>query len=260
MFVNERREQITELLSRRPSVTVAELTGLFQVSQETIRKDLEYLERQGVLRRVHGGALSVKKMQTCASLPERLELHRENKMEISRAAMKYVKEGESIALDTGSTACELALMLVRSFQKLTVVTASLPVFQILSEQPEFRVILAGGFYYPGEKCFCGSLTLDLIRQIHVSVFFLMPSAVSLDFGISEHVGELIEVQRELIKNADQVIVLADSSKFETCAGLKVCDLNPGFVYLTDSGLDEKVQEAYREFSCTVIRENCSSSS
>ena len=77
MFVNERREQITELLSRRPSVTVAELTGLFQVSQETIRKDLEYLERQGVLRRVHGGALSVKKMQTYASLPERLELQRE---------------------------------------------------------------------------------------------------------------------------------------------------------------------------------------
>lgn len=254
MFANERREQIIQLLNQRSSVKVAELTDMFQVSLETIRKDLEFLERQGALKRVHGGALSMRKMQNYTPFPERQEVHREDKMEISRLALNYIHEGERIALDTGTTAREFALMLCRSFHSLTIVTASLPVFEILSGNPGFKVILAGGFYDPDEKFFCGHLTLDMIRQIHVSSFFLMPSALSLDFGISEHVGGMIEVQREMIKIADQVIVLADSSKFETCAGLKICDVNPRFTYLTDSGLDEEIREAYRKASLHVINE------
>lgn len=81
---------------------------------------------------------------------------------------------------------------------------------------------------PGEKTFYGHLALDMIKQLHVSKFFLAPSAVSLDFGISDHIHEMIAVQRALIAISDQIIVQADSSKFETCAALKVCDLNPPF--------------------------------
>lgn len=251
MFANERRNKILELLSRRSSVTVAELTGLFQVSLETIRRDLEYLERQGALKRVHGGALSMNRMQSYTGLSERITEHLSEKRQIARAALSCIHEGERIALDAGSTTSELAHLLCDSFQELTIVTASLPIFEILSEKPGFQVILTGGFYLPGEKAFYGHLALDTIRQLHVSTFFLAPSALSMNFGISEHVSGLVEVQRALIDVADQVIVLADSSKFETCAALKVCGLSPRFLYLTDNDLPDEIRDAWKKASFDI---------
>ena len=105
---------------------------------------------------------------------------------------------------------------------------------------------------PGEKAFYGHLALDMIRQLHVTSYFLSPTSISLEFGISEHVWELVEVQRALLGIADRVIVQADSSKFETCAALKVCDLSPRFLYLTDSGLPGEILEAYRKRSFEVV--------
>lgn len=251
MFANERRNKILELLNRRSSVTVAELTALFQVSLETIRRDLEYLEQQGALKRVHGGALSMNRMQNYTGLSVRSTEHQTEKRQIARAALSHIHEGERIALDAGSTTNELAHLLCDSFQELTIVTASLPIFEILSEKPGFQVILTGGFYLPGEKAFYGHLALDTIRQLHVSVFFHAPSALSLSFGLSEHIRELAEIQRALIASADRVIVLADSSKFETCAALKVCDLSRRFLYLTDSGLSEEIRTAWQKASFDI---------
>ena len=252
MFANERRNKILELLSRRSSVTVTELTGLFQVSLETIRRDLEYLEQQGALKRVHGGALSMNRMQSYTGLSERSTEHQPEKRQIARAALSHIHEGERIALDAGSTTSELAHLLCDSFQELTIVTASLPIFEILSEKPGFQVILTGGFYLPGEKAFYGRLALDMIRQLHVSAFFHAPSALSLNFGLSEHIRELVEVQRAFIAAADQVFVLADSSKFETCAALTVCDLSPRFLYLTDNGLSDEIRDAWKRASLDII--------
>ena len=240
MFANERRIKIAEMLERRSSVTVAELTDAFQVSLETIRRDLEYLERQGALKRVHGGAITVRKMQSYSSLSARVTEHREEKRRLALAAIPYIREGDCISLDTGSTSFELAALLCEHFHELTVVTNSLQVFQILSGKEGF-------------KTFYGHLTLDMIRQLHVSKYFIAPSAISLDFGISDHIHELVAVQRALIDISDQIIVQADSSKFETCAALKICDLNPRFLYLTDSGLPDEILEAYKKASINIIK-------
>lgn len=253
MFANERRIRIMEMLERSASVTVTELTDAFHVSLETIRRDLEYLENQGALRRVHGGAITVRKMQSYASLSSRVTEHRAEKKKLALASLPYIREDDRIALDTGSTSFELASLLCEHFHALTVLTNSLEVFRILSEKESFQTILTGGFYLPGEKSFHGYLTLDMIRQLHVSKYFLAPSAISLDFGISEHIPEMIAVQRAFIGISDQIIVQADSSKFETCAALKVCDLNPLFLYLTDSGLPDEILELYKKASLNVIK-------
>lgn len=218
------------MLNRRSSVTVNELTDTFRVSLETIRRDLEYLEKQGALKRVHGGAVTVHKMQNYTSLSFRVSEHREEKRKLA-----------------------LASLLCERFSRLTIVTNSLEVFQILSGKEGFQTILTGGFYMPGEKTFYGHLALDMIKQLHVSKFFLAPSAISLDFGISDHIHEMIAVQRALIAISDQIIVQADSSKFETCAALKVCDLNPRFLYFTDSGLPDEIAEAYRKAGLQITK-------
>lgn len=155
MFANERRIKIAEMLERRSSVTVAELTDAFQVSLETIRRDLEYLERQGALKRVHGGAITVRKMQSYSSLSARVTEHREEKRRLALAAIPYIREGDCISLDTGSTSFELAALLCEHFHELTVVTNSLQVFRFFRERKGSRPFLREGSICRMRRLFTG---------------------------------------------------------------------------------------------------------
>lgn len=253
MLADERKNKILEILERQPTVTTSELTVLFQVSLETIRRDLEYLERQGALRRVHGGAVSVGRLQRYTSLSRRAEEHRQEKKDLAQTACSFIREGDYIALDAGSTAFELALLLRERFRELTVLTHSLELVRILAEREGIRTVLAGGYFMAAEKCFCGYLTLDMIRQMHVNKCFIAPAAISLDFGISDHIQEMIAVQRAFSEIADQTYVLVDSSKFETCAPLKICGLDTRFRYITDAGLSDEMWELYQNASVQVVR-------
>lgn len=253
MFADERRTQIVEMLKKRSAITTSELTGLFQVSLETIRRDLEYLESQGVLKRVHGGAIAVGKQQKYSSFTKRTAWHQSEKRNLALTACSYIQEGDYIALDAGSTTFELASLLCERFQELTVLTHSLEIVRILSEQSRIHTILAGGFYFSEERCFCGHLTLDMIHQLHVSKCFIAPAAISLDFGVSDHMQELIAVQRAFLGISDQAYMLVDSSKFETCAPLKICDINSRFLCITDSGLSDELLEAYQKASVNIVK-------
>lgn len=253
MFADERKTKIAEMLKKRTSVTTTELTEMFEVSVETIRRDLENMESQGLLKRVHGGAVAIRELQNYTSLSGRRREHLPEKHSLALKACSYIKEGDFIALDAGSTAYELAALLGERFHALTILTHSLEVMKILEEQENIRVVLAGGFYLPEEKCFCGHLALDMICQFHISKCFIAPAAISLNFGISDHIQELIAIQRAFLEIADQAYILADSSKFESCAPLKISGFNPKFLCITDSGLPDEVCEAYKKASIDVVR-------
>ncbi len=251
MFADERKSKIIDMIHQNHSVTTSELTEIFQVSLETIRRDLESMEKQGLLKRVHGGAVSVKELQSYSNLTIRSNSHQAEKRKLAFMACSYIKEKDYIALDTGSTAIELAKAICERFQNLTILTNSLEVFHILSERKEYQIILAGGYYLSEEKSFYGHLTLDMIRQLHVKKSFITPSGVSLDFGISDHVQELIDIQRAMLEIADEVYILADSSKFESYAPLKICDLDTSYRYLTDTSLPENIFETYQKASISI---------
>ncbi len=246
MFADERKTKIEEIIRRNRSVTTSELTEIFQVSLETVRRDLESMEKQGLLKRVHGGAVSVRELHNYSNFDQRNSSRQAQKRQLALTACAYINEGDYLALDCGSTAIALAKALIQRFRKLTVVTNSLEVFQIISGGGAHRVILAGGEYLGEEKCFYGHLALDMIGHLHVKKSFLTPSGISLDFGISDHVRELIEIQRAIARIADQVYVLADSSKFEAYAPLQICGLDRRYVYLTDPELPEEIFELYRK--------------
>lgn len=254
MFADERRSKIAEMLRRNNSVSTSELTEIFQVSLETIRRDLESMEKEGMLKRVHGGAISVGKLQRYHDLSGRSADHPIEKRRISLAACAYINNGDHIALDEGTTAFELAKLIRDRFQELTVLTNSLEIFEVLSGNRGIQVILTGGFYLPEEKSFYGHLTIDMIRQFHVAKYFITPSAISLNFGISDHIQELIGIQRTMMGIADEIYVLVDSSKFETCAPLKICDLVPEYTYLTDSGLSQEVFEIYQKAGLRIKKQ------
>ena len=248
MFANERQQQVTEMIRKHGAVTVSTLMNTFGVSIETVRRDLLALEKQGVLTRVHGGAVTKNDMKPFLGLSQRNKEYEAQKRELALAAMSYIENGDIIAIDSGSTAIVFAETLRERFSRLTVVTHSLDVFHLLCNYNEIRVILCGGHYLRSENAFYGALTLDMLNQLHVQKAFLFPSAVSLDGGIADFEKDLFQVQRELFACADAVFVLADSSKFEKKGLLKVDDMRREYHYITDSNLSEELQQLYRENS------------
>ncbi|QHT58787.1 DeoR/GlpR transcriptional regulator [Paenibacillus lycopersici] len=252
MFANERYAAIVELLEKQSSVTVAELMELFGVSIETVRRDLAHLERQQALARVHGGAVSHKQRKPFAKLEARITDNTALKNRLAEIAARYISENDMIAIDSGSTAMELAAVIKGRFRQLTVVTNSPEVFGCLSGAEGIELIQIGGRYHKDEKAFYGHMALDAIRRLHYAKVFICPSAISLRHGASEFVHELFEIQRAYMRNADEIFLLADSSKFETVAAVKLCDLSPSLMLITDDRLPENVLTLYQKQSLRII--------
>lgn len=246
MFAKERQESIRELLKQNGSVTTTELVEYFEVSTETIRRDLQELEKQRLLQRVHGGAIAVGEMKPFQELSARLKENDEQKKELSQTAAGMVQDGDVIGIDAGSTAVYFAQALKERLKKLTVVTYSLDIFQSLNGFAEFEVILCGGHFLKKEQSFYGPLTLDTLRQLHVQKAFIFPSAVSMQYGVCDHALEFVQLQRHLMDCADNIYILADSSKFERRELLKIADMQHNYTYITDTKLRAGLAAAYKE--------------
>ena len=252
MLATQRQKEIQKQIKLNGAVTVASLTEQFGVSVETIRRDLLTMEKDGLLSRVHGGAVAVTEMIAYQPLEKRDLEQSHQKDALARVAATLVNEGDYIAIGTGSTPIHFAQELKKLRASLTVVTYSLGVFDILKDMPGYRLILLGGQYIPEENSFYGQLTLDLLDTLHVQKSFVFPSAISLDHGIWGFEETLYPLQQKLLRCCDQAYILADSSKFERTALYKVADMRPEYIYVTDPELPEQLRELYRQNGLTVI--------
>ena len=252
MLASQRQQEILQQLRAQGAVTVASLTEQFSVSVETVRRDLLTMEKEGLLTRVHGGAVPITEMVAYQPLAQRDLEQSDQKDALARVASTLVKEGDYIAIGTGSTPIHFAQELKKRIANLTVVTYSLGVFSLLKDMPGYRLILLGGQYIPEENSFYGQLTLDTLDSLHVQKSFVFPSAVSLDHGICGFEETLYPLQRKLLQCCDQAYILADSSKFERTALFKVADMRPEYIYITDPELPEQLQNLYAQNGLTVI--------
>ena len=253
MLATERQQKINEILQKNGAVTTADLMETFGVSIETVRRDLLLLEQQGRLSRVHGGAVAKNDMTPFSDLEQRNLEFVEQKNALSERAMAFINEGDVIAVDEGSTAMLFAKALKAHFDTLTVITHSLDVFQALNHHKNFTLILCGGHFLPQENAFYGPLVLESLCHLHAQKVFIFPSAVSLEHGIADYQSDLFPVQKQLFSVADSVFVLADSSKFEKTALLKVADMNDEYTYITDDALSDDLAKLYAENGKAVYR-------
>lgn len=244
MLAKERQDKIYNIIKSSGAVTTSRLVEIFNVSLETVRRDLLCMEQRGQLLRVHGGAVAKKDMKTFLDLKERNKEYSVQKQRLAATAAEFISNGDIIAVDTGSTAISFAEALRGRFSDLTVITHSLDVFNILCD--ELTVILCGGHYMQSEKTFYGSVTLKTLESLHAQKAFIFPSAVSLEFGICDFQDDLYMVQKQIMKSSDEIFILADSSKFEKKALLKIDDMNTGYTYITDSDLPEELVQLYNE--------------
>lgn len=252
MLANERQDMICSLLRQNGTVTTAELVERFAVSIETIRKDLLSLEQRGLLLRVHGGAVAKGNMKPFAALQQRNRQNGAQKCALAAKAMAFLSEGDIIGIDAGSTAITFAETLKKSFSRMTVVTHSLDVFEILRDHAEFSVILCGGQYKRTENAFYGALTLDMLGSLHLGKAFLFPSAVSLEYGICDYDDDLYLIQRQMMRSSDEIYILADSSKFEKKALLRLDEMRREYRYVTDGGLPDGLKTLYRENNMEIF--------
>lgn len=244
LFADERHEIICGIIKEQGSVTTADLCKRLGVSIETVRKDLLTLELNNKLKRVHGGAVRTGNV-SYVSLQERNRMNISEKHELSEHAAEFIKDGDVIFVDAGSTSVQFAKVLKR-FETLTVVTYSLDVCEELKGYKNFELILCGGHFYAKENSFYGDLCETILKRINYNKAFLFPAAISIERGISNFSPVFAPMYRAVIERSDQVFILADSEKFESHAAYKAFDSDTDFVYVTDSKVPPDIRQKYAE--------------
>jgi DeoR/GlpR family transcriptional regulator of sugar metabolism len=235
MDVQLRHQKIMQALRQRSPVLVVELATALDCSEMTVRRDLEALERSGGLRRVHGGAASVFLSAEETPYGVRALESSDAKRTIGAAAAGLLADGETVILDGGTTAMEVARSL-RS-RRMTIMPLALrPVFE-LHECPGINLLLPGGEVRPGELSLTGSLTEASFSQLRFDTCVMGPCGIDMTAGITTHLLAETAVKRAAARASQRVIAVADSTKLGRVAFGHICDLGDIDILLTDAGAD-----------------------
>ncbi|GIN71782.1 putative HTH-type transcriptional regulator YulB [Bacillus sp. J14TS2] len=254
MLVAERHEKIVETVNRNGSIRVSELSQIFKVTEETIRRDLEKLEKEGELRRSHGGAVSIKKDKG-VEIPyfEREIQNTEEKNMVADIAIQYVKENDRIILDASTTAWYMAKRLPD--MPLTVLTNSIKVAMELGRREKITVIGTGGRLLSKSLSYVGPLAMEAIESYRVDKAFISCKGIHKKRGISDTNEWQAQVKKKMIEVAEKVYVLADYSKFNVQAFSKIAQLKDIHTIITDEETKKNDIQEYREEGIEVISGN-----
>lgn len=252
MLAQERYEYILETLQRDGAVKVSKLIKELNVSVETIRRDLEHLEKEEVLERVYGGAVSKKTIVDNLSFNKRQEEFKTEKSEIANIAIRYIEDGKSIALNDSTTNVQIAKQLKNKFNNLIVLTNSLLIATELASNPGIKVILAGGLLNNNEYAFYGDCAKDTLKNFIVDKAFISVGGVSLNHGITDFSLDTVSIQKILIDISKESIILADSSKIDSISLTKVSEVEDISFIITDSKVDENTVNKYLKYGVEIV--------
>ena len=245
-MLQERRSKIIQKIQQTNVVKVSDLMEEFGVSIETIRRDLEYLEEKNYLKRVYGGAVK-KGFNTQEPTYKRREVEKEDeKKKIAAAAAELVSDGDTLFMDVGTTVLETARQL-GSKKRITVITNSTLTAQALIEvNPENRVILLGGELRNGDLSVSGYLCGNSLENFYADKAIIGAGGITIESGITDYHLAEANTRRLMIRHSDQVIIVADSSKFGVIAMNRVCPVSDIHTIVVDDSLPEKEAQRYRD--------------
>lgn len=247
---DQRKKYILEEIEKRGSVTVLKLAHSLDVSDMTIRRDLTELEKVGLIRRIHGGAVNARGRGYEPPLALRSVENKLIKERIGCYAAELVAEGDSIALDIGSTTYEVAVGL-REISNITIITPSIPIASIFFDRSDVRLILPGGIVRPGETSLIGDIAKRTLRDLFVDRIFLGVGAVDSEAGLTEYNMDDTSIKQIMIRNAREVVVVADSSKFQKVAFTFICSFECIHHFITNERPPKPLLAALKEFDVNV---------
>ncbi len=252
MLAVERRNKIEQTIIKNKSVLVLELAKEFDVTTETIRSDLEKLEKQGVLVRTYGGATLIESREADMEIHERDTVNFEGKQRIGMRAAELIKDGETIFLDASTSSLHLARN-IKDKKSITVITNAEKVVLELSDCPDIKVISTGGMLHSKNMSYVGRIVEETIRSSYFAnkVFFSC-RGVTLSRGLMESTEAEAEIKKAMIECSESAIFLCDRKKLGRLGVPVITDLNNIDVFITDIKLDEEWNKAMEEKDVRLI--------
>lgn len=253
MYAEERQQAMAQLVAQRGRVSVNDLATEYDVTTETVRRDLSRLERVGLVRRVHGGAVPADSLSVLeAAVGERDSAHAVEKDEIAHAAIALLPPpGATILLDAGTTTFRFAALLPRD-HRLVVVTHCVPIAARLTGLPHIELHLLPGRVRDTTQAAVGAETLEALNRVRADVTVLGTNAISVEHGLSTPDREEAAVKRALASCGRRVIALTDSSKFGQESAVRFAALADVDVLVTDSGLSRTERRRYAAAGPEVV--------
>lgn len=235
MLAEERRSRLLELVRLRGFASLPDLAGELQVSESTVRRDLDYLEDSGTARRTHGGVFYTGPSPKLPHFDQRQASNWSKKQQIGQRAAELIEEGDTVMLDGGSTTYELAQLLVG--RTLQVVTNSLPVANLFTMSHTADLVIVGGYVHTGTGVTMGPYANEMLADLNVRRAVLSVAGIH-DEGFYNSNLLLVETEREMMRAADEVIVVADSTKFGHKSLARVCGLGDIQILVVDNEITE----------------------
>jgi DeoR family ulaG and ulaABCDEF operon transcriptional repressor len=256
MHATERQRAILTILGKRGFIAFRDLETHIEGSPATLRRDLERMANEGLIERVRGGAKTIDSERSSpeahlSGVPfhENISRNRKQKEAIGRAAAALCSAGRAIMIDGGSTTLQMCPHL--DGLNLQVLTNSLHIVTALLPQTDTRILMPGGALFREQNIILSAVGDDLMPRFHAPTLFMGAAAVGAQ-GVMQADIVLVAAERRLIDRADEVILLADSSKFQNSSGHVVCGLGEIDVVITDDGVSDKDRAMLESASVRVI--------
>lgn len=251
MYAEERQRSILERARAEGRVDVAALAAEFEVTYETIRRDLTTLERHGVLRRVHGGAITVERLGFEPTLTVRDSVMTAEKERIAKAALAELPDDGSVLLDAGSTTGRLAERLPTD-RELTVVTNSLSIAFTLTARTNINLMLLGGRLRSRTQATVDAWALQALEETYIDVAFMATNGVSAERGLTTPDSAEAMVKRAMLRSSRRAVLLADHTKVGNDHFTRFASVEDIDCFITDSGLAPELAEDIRARGPRVV--------
>jgi DeoR/GlpR family transcriptional regulator of sugar metabolism len=245
-MLNERRNKILKLLDKVDQISVSELAARLKVSSVTIRNDLNFLESEGLLRRVHGAAV----MRDADDIDNRMGINYEKKLRIAKKVAEIVNEGETVLIESGSVNALLARELIR--KDVTIITTNIYIGRQFRKEEFTRIIILGGLYQHESESLVGKITKTCIDQVNYDKAFIGIDGYTSKNGFTIRDLLRAEISTYIIKNSADVFIISDSSKFGKAELTNICYLSDIHHIATDNEIDKLFINEFRKAGIDLI--------
>lgn len=252
MLAIQRLKEIEKILNEKGSVVISSLSKQFKVSEETIRRDLDKLEKTNVLKRVRGGAYLQSESDKQVPLEIREKIYLTEKQEIADKCIEFIEDGDTIMIDSSTTAVCVAQNIRRYEKKVTVITNSIKVVEEFQDSKWVKVICIGGGLRKRTKSFIGNQALNQLEKLHANKAFVSCTAVNRKFGATDDSEREAEIRAKMISNSEKSFLIVDRTKFDNLESHLICKLEEIDVIITEQRLSPEWENTLKKTKVDII--------
>lgn len=242
---DERLNNIINIVNEEENISVKELSKRLSYAESTLRNDLNILNKKGLIKRVHGGACSIKnnKSDKLVLFENRLVSQIDEKRNISKKAINFISDNDTIALDGSTTCYELSKLINATDLKLNIVTNSVMTSLIFQNNPNITITLIGGILSKESMSSSGILGIDLLNKININTFFFSSSSIDIE-GLTDFNIQEIELKKVILEKSRNSIALVDNTKFDSRSLANICDITYINTIITDFNISQYLIDKY----------------